>query len=173
MTSSRLRPGRRGRRSGGPHAEDLNWVFTVQTERVVAKDNTVTIGDRSWQLEKSRFRHCLAGSRVTIHEHLDGSISIRFGPHVVGRYAAGGEEQQTSENGNQERPWKSRARGNRGKPQGGFPPFPPSLGNPAKPGFPLSHRRDDETHSFETPEAAFGEQKGIIGCDQLMRTDPV
>jgi transposase len=73
---------------------DLHWVFTVQSERVVAKDNTVTIGEQSWQLEKSRFRHCLVGSRVTIHEHLDGSISIRFGPHVVGRYAANGEPQR-------------------------------------------------------------------------------
>src|SRR5882757_10464147 len=35
---------------------DLNWIFTVQTERVVSKDNTVAIGDRTWQLEKSRFR---------------------------------------------------------------------------------------------------------------------
>lgn len=69
---------------------DLNWVFTVQTERVVAKDNTVAIGDQSWQLEKNRFRHSLAGSTVTIHEHLDGSVSIRFGPHVVGRYTAAG-----------------------------------------------------------------------------------
>jgi len=64
---------------------DLNWVFTVQTERVVAKDNTVAIADRNWQLEKSRFRHSLAGCTVTIHEHLDGLVSIRFGPHVVGR----------------------------------------------------------------------------------------
>src|SRR5487761_255434 len=40
-------------------------------------------------------------------------------------------------------PWKRRARGNRGKPKAGFPPFPPSLGNPATPaGFPLSHRSD-------------------------------
>lgn len=69
---------------------DLNWVFTVQTERVVAKDNTVAIGDQSWQLEKSRFRHSLAKSTVTIHEHLDGRVSIRFGPHVVGRYTAEG-----------------------------------------------------------------------------------
>jgi transposase len=70
---------------------DLNWVFTVQTERVVAKDNTVAIGDQTWQLEKSRFRHSLAGTTVTIHEHLDGSVSIRFGPHVVGRYTADGQ----------------------------------------------------------------------------------
>jgi len=67
---------------------DLNWVFTVQTERVVAKDNTVAIADRSWQLEKTRFRSSLAGCTVTIHEHLDATVSIRFGPHVVGRYRA-------------------------------------------------------------------------------------
>jgi len=65
---------------------DLNWIFTVQTERMVAKDNTVAIGDRRWQLEKTRFRHTLAGCTVTIHEHLDGTVSVRYGPHVVGRF---------------------------------------------------------------------------------------
>lgn len=70
---------------------DLDWIFTVQTERVVAKDNTVAIAARSWQLDKSRFRHSLAGCTVTIHEHLDATISIRYGPHVVGRFEANGE----------------------------------------------------------------------------------
>lgn len=56
---------------------DLDWVFTVQTERSVAKDNTVAIGDRVWQIEKSRFRSTLAGCTVTIHEHLDGRVSLR------------------------------------------------------------------------------------------------
>ena len=70
---------------------DLEWIFTLQTERVVAKDNTVAIGDQSWQLEKSKFRGSLAGCTVTIHEHLDGRVSIRYGPHVVGRYTATGE----------------------------------------------------------------------------------
>jgi transposase len=65
---------------------DLNWIFTVQTERVVAKDNTVAIGDRSWQIDKSRFRSTLAGCTVTIHEHLDATVAIRYGPHVVGRF---------------------------------------------------------------------------------------
>lgn len=81
---------------------DLDWIFTVQTERVVAKDNTVAIADRRWQLEKSRFRSSLAGSTVTIHEHLDGSVSIRFGPHVVGRYTATGEARQASNKKNPE-----------------------------------------------------------------------
>jgi hypothetical protein len=69
---------------------DLDWIFTVQTERVVNKDNTVAIADRMWQLEKSRFRSSLAGCTVTIHEHLNGTLSIRYGPHVVGRYQADG-----------------------------------------------------------------------------------
>ena len=71
---------------------DLNWIFTVQTERVVAQDNTVAIGSRDWQIDKTQFRHTLAGSTVTIHEHLDGTVSIRYGPHVVGRYDRKGEK---------------------------------------------------------------------------------
>jgi transposase len=71
---------------------DLNWIFTVQTERVVGKDNTVAIGDQLWQIDKTRFRSTLAGSTVTIHEHLDETVSIRFGPHVVGRFDSKGEK---------------------------------------------------------------------------------
>lgn len=70
---------------------DLDWVFTVQTERVVSKDNTVAIRDRWWQLDKCRWRHSLAGTTVTIHEHLDGTVSIRYGPHVAGRYDSQGQ----------------------------------------------------------------------------------
>ncbi len=75
---------------------DLEWVFSVQTERVVGKDNTVAIGDRLWQIEKSQFRNTLAGSTVTIHEHLDGNVSLRYGPHVVGRYDAKGKSLEKS-----------------------------------------------------------------------------
>jgi transposase len=70
---------------------DLNWVFTIQTERVVDKDNTVAIKERSWQIDKTQFRNSLAGTTVTIHEHLDETVSIRYGPHVVGRYNSMGE----------------------------------------------------------------------------------
>ena len=70
---------------------DLDWIFTVQTERVVDKDNTVAIGERRWQIEKHRFRTTLAGCTVIIHEHLDGTVSIRYGPHVVGRYGSDGQ----------------------------------------------------------------------------------
>ncbi len=117
---------------------DLNWIFSVQMERVVAKDNTVAIRDRVWQIDKSRFRHSLAGVTVTIHEHLDETVSIRYGPHVVGRYNCTGEslvgttrkkrkwkrrEQEAGENQEQvftgsHTPWKSRGNSE-------IPTFPP------------------------------------------------
>src|SRR5258708_20055319 len=81
---------------------DLDWIFTLQTDRVVAKDNTVAITERNWQLEKSRFRSSLAGCTVTIHQHLDGNVSIRYGPHVVGRYTATGEPRPASTHKNPE-----------------------------------------------------------------------
>jgi hypothetical protein len=65
---------------------DLDWIFSIQTERVVDKDNTVAIRDQWWQIDKCRWRHSLAGQTVTVHQHLDDTVSIRYGPHVVGRY---------------------------------------------------------------------------------------
>jgi transposase len=70
---------------------DLDWVFSIQTERVVSQDNTVAIGPQWWQIDKCRWRHSLAGQTVTIHQHLDGTVSIRYGPHVVGRYDRHGQ----------------------------------------------------------------------------------
>lgn len=45
-------------------------------------DNTVTIRDRVWQLEKSRFRRTLAGRTVVVQEHLDGTVSVRHRPRL-------------------------------------------------------------------------------------------
>ena len=78
--------------------KDLDWIFSIQTERVVSKDTTVAIAARWWQIDKCRWRHSLAGQTVTIHQHLDDSVSIRFGPHVVGRYTTGRGKDGTVEN---------------------------------------------------------------------------
>jgi transposase len=66
--------------------KDLELVFSLQHERVVARDNTVSFAQRSWQLERTKLRGTLAGCRVVVHEHLDDTLSITFGPHLVGRY---------------------------------------------------------------------------------------
>jgi len=63
--------------------KDLDWVFSIQTERTVAQDNTVVLQNRYLQLDKTRFRNSLAGCTVTVCEHLNGSISVRWGPHLL------------------------------------------------------------------------------------------
>ena len=74
-----------------PTRTDLEWIFTIQTERSVGKDNTFTLQNQIWQIDQTRWRHSLAGCTVTVHEHLDGTISVRYGPHEVGRYARSGD----------------------------------------------------------------------------------
>jgi hypothetical protein len=71
--------------------KDLDQVFSIQTERTVGNDNTVAIRDRHWQLDRSPFRRTLAGCTVTICEHLDRSVSIRWGPHLLGSFNAIGQ----------------------------------------------------------------------------------
>ena len=67
---------------------DLERVFCVQHERVVARDNTVSFARLTLQVERQRWRGTLAGCRVIVYEHLDGTLSGGFGAHLVGRYSA-------------------------------------------------------------------------------------
>jgi transposase len=68
--------------------QDLDWIFSLQHERTVNNDNTLTLENRVFQLDKTRWRNTLAGQMVTVHEHLDGRMSIRYGPHLIAQYAA-------------------------------------------------------------------------------------
>jgi transposase len=70
--------------------QDLEHIFSVQQERTVNRDNTVQIGNRLLQIEKTPWRDTLAGCRVTVYEHRDSTVSIGYGPHVVGRFNAEG-----------------------------------------------------------------------------------
>jgi transposase len=67
---------------------DFDWIFSVQHERTVNQDNTISVENRVFQLEKTRWRNTLAGQTVIVHEHLDGRVSIRYGPHVIAQYAS-------------------------------------------------------------------------------------
>jgi hypothetical protein len=58
-------------------------VFSIQTEQSVAHDNTIVLQNRYLQLDKTRFRNTLAGCTVTVCEHLDGRLSVRWGPHLL------------------------------------------------------------------------------------------
>jgi hypothetical protein len=106
---------------------DLDRIFSVQTERVVAKDNTVRLATRVGQIERTPWRGTLAGCRVTICEHLDGRVTIVYGPHRVGEYTAEGQSLAVAKKrrvprcGNDApwKAWKSKKRA--------FPLFPPRL----------------------------------------------
>ena len=69
---------------------DLDRIFSIQHQRVVNRDNTVEVENRCLQIDKTPWRATLAGCRVTVYEHLDGTLSIGYGPHRVGRYTAAG-----------------------------------------------------------------------------------
>jgi len=122
---------------------DLDRIFSVQTERVVANDNTVRLANRVWQIEGTSWRGTLAGCQVTICEHLDGRLTIVYGPHVVAQYTAEGQaaaKKPRAQRCGNDAPWKAWK-----SQKADFPTLSPALGNPAKnqnAGFPHSHSVD-------------------------------
>jgi transposase len=71
-------------------SRDLERIFSLQFERSVNRDNTVSFQNLSLQIERVNWRASLAGCQVTVHQHLDGTVSITHGPHCLGRYTAQG-----------------------------------------------------------------------------------
>src|SRR6266571_4339895 len=72
-------------------SRDLELVFSVQSERAVNRDNTVSFQNHALQLKRVGWRATMAGCQVTVHQHLDGTLSLTHGPHVLGRFNAQGE----------------------------------------------------------------------------------
>ena len=68
------------------HRSDLDRVFALQHERTVANDNTVQYGRVTFQVAPSALRCSFAQCRVRVYEHLEGTVSIGYGPHTLGRY---------------------------------------------------------------------------------------
>jgi hypothetical protein len=70
---------------------DLDRVFSIQTERVVNRDNTVKYQNLTLQIDKQSWRRSMEGCRVTVYQHLDHTITVGFGPQTIGRFAASGQ----------------------------------------------------------------------------------
>lgn len=69
---------------------DLDEIISVQHHRVIQNDNTVSLGKRRLQIEPSEWRVSFAKSRVKVCEHLNGLISVRMGPRILGWYTSEG-----------------------------------------------------------------------------------
>ena len=89
-------PRQRGNAFVPCRGRDLERIFSLQFERSVNRDNTVSFQNLSLQIERVRWRATLAGCQVTVHQHLDGTLSLTHGPHCLGRYTAQGETLETT-----------------------------------------------------------------------------
>jgi hypothetical protein len=71
-------------------SRDLERIFSLQFERSVNRDNTVSFHNLSLQIERVRWQATLAGCQLVVHQHLNGTLSLTHGPHCLGRYDASG-----------------------------------------------------------------------------------
>ena len=53
----------------------LDLIFSLQYERTVNQDNTVSFQNLVLQIQRMPWRATLAGCSVTVHQHLDGTRS--------------------------------------------------------------------------------------------------
>ncbi len=89
-------PAQRGNAFVPCRSRDLEHIFSLQFERSVNRDNTVSFQNLSLQIERVRWRATLAGCQVMVHQHLDGTLSLTHGPHCLGRYTAQGRAIETN-----------------------------------------------------------------------------
>ncbi|MGA8286966.1 MAG: ISNCY family transposase, partial [Candidatus Sulfotelmatobacter sp.] len=74
-------PKQRGNAFVPCRSRDLEGIFSLQFERSVNRDNTVSFQNLSLQIERVRWRATLAGCQVVVHQHLNGTLSLTHGPH--------------------------------------------------------------------------------------------
>jgi hypothetical protein len=82
---------------------DLDKIWSIQQERVVGNDNTVSLPKLSLQIPQQTFRFSLAKCRVLVCRHLDTTISLHYGPHRLGHYDTVGQLLPSSHSKNQPR----------------------------------------------------------------------
>jgi transposase len=90
-------PRQRGNAFVPCRSRDLERIFSLQFERTVNRDNTVSFQNLSLQIQRVRWRATLAGCQVVVHQHLNGTLSLTHGPHCLGRYTAQGTALATTE----------------------------------------------------------------------------
>lgn len=70
--------------------DHLDRICALQHERVVGNDPGVEVGTRHLQIPKTTWRASVATCRVTVSEHLEGTLRVGDGPHTLGQDDAQG-----------------------------------------------------------------------------------
>ncbi len=134
--------------------KDLDYVFSIQHQRVVSHDNTVQLGGRCIQIQATPWRGTLANGEVIVYEHLDQTLRVRYGPHLLGRYNAQGWPLLADRPARKKRGEKAVEKTLRGKV---LRTFPPRLGIPQR-------TRDSHFPTATATTVCSHPQSGRITC---------
>ena len=70
--------------------KDLDLIFSLLFERTVDRDNTISFHNLVLQIEPVGWRGTMAGCKVTVHQHLDATLTLTIGTRRIGHYTAQG-----------------------------------------------------------------------------------
>jgi hypothetical protein len=68
--------------------KNLDLIFSLLFERTVDRDNTVSFHNLVLQIEPVGWRGTMAGCKVTVHQHLDATLTLTIGTRRIGHYTA-------------------------------------------------------------------------------------
>jgi len=130
-----------------PYTEhQLDRICAVQHSRVVGNDNCVAFERHRLQIPEASWRYSFAHCRVTVYAHLDGTLSLGYGPHTLGRYASDGS------------PWRPSA-------------APPTNGHHSLPGATRSMTRL-QLKQGQATEPILSRTDGLGTCRSRLDTPP-
>jgi transposase len=78
---------------------DLRDILSIQEERTVAKDNTISYKTISLQIPSDNIKYHYVKCKVMVHEYYNGDLAISYGPRILARYTSSGkmiDAQQTN-----------------------------------------------------------------------------
>jgi transposase len=75
---------------------DLETILCHEEERIVGRDNTVSLTRQVLQIAAQPGRRSCAGLTVTVRRHLDGRYTIWRGTHRLGRFEADGRPMEAA-----------------------------------------------------------------------------
>ena len=70
---------------------DLDLILSVQQQRTVRNDNTVSFEGTTLQLPPNKYRHHYVRCRVLVHQFIDKTLGVSFQNHLLARYSTDGE----------------------------------------------------------------------------------
>src|SRR6266508_1214339 len=150
-----------------PAPRDLATHLSCRYHRRVSRDNIVRLGTRAFQLPRRPHGRSTAGSRVELHECVDGRLLVRHDGRALAVQPSPGPDfaLKPRQGPKADRPRRLRASRNASDPGGHYPPTPPDARIPAvAPLAPAAvRRRPASTHPWRhsTPYSRRSRQRTL------------